>query len=722
MLLALHTRRRIVFISATLLALCLEASTTLSVNKATVSVLSPTPKEKDAAAEVARDLQKFHYLQPTLDTRFSGIVYQRYLKDLDPTHSYFMASDIQEFQKYQDSLAVGIKDGNLQPAFAMYNRFQQRMINRLNFELSLVEKHHLIGFSAPETLETNREHAAWITTQDQMDDLWRKRVKATELSLVLAGKKPEKILSLLTRRYQTQLSHLYQTRPDDAFQIFMDSLTESIDPHTEYFSPRVSENFNINMSLSLEGIGAVLQSDDEYTKVVRLVTGGPAEKTHQLKPGDRIVAVAQGKGDFVDVIGWRIDEVVDLIRGAKGSIVRLQVLPAGAHDEHQTRIISITRNTVALQDQAAKSHIINIQRDNHPYRIGVIELPAFYADFQAEQDGNPNYRSTTRDVQALLEGLEQQHIDGLIMDLRNNGGGALREANQLLGLFIGPGPTVQVRDSEGHVEVLGNPDNEPVAYSGPLVVLVNRLSASASEIFTGAIQDYHRGLIVGSTTYGKGTVQSLRDLSYGELKVTEAKFYRISGGSNQNKGIIPDISFPSLIDDKDIGESAQTNAMPWDSIAAVEYQPVTDFSSILPRLKLLDQQRTHSAPDFVYTNEELALIRDQRNKTLISLQEATRRAEQKNLDKQQLAIDNHKRVLQGLPPLASLNTKDDAENNDADTLGMTPSDAEIQKDGFLREAGNILVDVNQWLHPLKADAKPLPATSSTSKLLHPANH
>ncbi len=719
MLLALHTRRRIVFVSATLLALCLEASTTLSVNKATMSVLSPTPKEKEAAAEVAKDLQRYHYLQPTLDAHFSQVVFQRYLKDLDPTHSYFTASDIQDFQKYQDTLAVGIKDGNLQPAFAMYNRFQQRMINRLNFELSLVQKHHLMSFTTAESLETNREHAPWIATSEQMDELWRKRVKATELSLVLAGKKPEKILSLLTKRYQTQLSHLYQTRPDDAFQIFMDSLTESIDPHTEYFSPRVSENFNINMSLSLEGIGAVLQSDDEYTKVVRLVTGGPAEKTHQLKPGDRIVAVAQGKGDFVDVIGWRIDEVVDLIRGAKGSVVRLQVLPAGAHDEHQTRIISITRNTVALQDQAAKSHVINIQRDGRSYHIGIIELPAFYADFQAEQDGNPNYRSTTRDVQALLEGLEQQHIDGLIMDLRNNGGGALREANQLLGLFIGPGPTVQVRDSEGHVEVLGNPDGAAI-YTGPMVVLVNRLSASASEIFTGAIQDYHRGLIVGSTTYGKGSVQSLRDLSYGELKVTEAKFYRVSGGSNQNKGIIPDIAFPSLIDDKDIGESAQPNAMPWDSIAAVDYQPVGDFSSILPRLRTLDQQRTRYAPDFVYTNEELALIRDQRNKTLISLQESIRRAEQKSLDKQQLAIDNHKRALQGLPPLTSLNNKDDADNNDADTMGITPSDAEIQKDGFLREAGNILVDINQWLHPVNG-SKPTSATN-TSKSLHPANH
>ncbi len=704
--LAHHTRRRIVVAALVGLAVFLEASSTQTVNKASFSDLVPTAKESQAAQEVVHDLTRFHYLQPQINVHFSEVVFKRYLQDLDPSHSYFLASDIQEFQPWQDTLVPKLRQGDLQQAFAIYNRFQQRMASRLNYELALVKNKKLMSFTQQETLETNREHAPWIGTPAEMNDLWHKRVKATELSLVLAGKKPAEILKLLSRRYQTQLSHLYQTRADDAFQIFMDSLTESIDPHTEYFSPRVSENFNINMSLSLEGIGAVLQTEDEYTKVVRLVLGGPAEKNHQLKPGDRIVAIAQGTGEFVDVIGWRIDEVVDLIRGPKGSVVRLQVLPAGAHDEHQTHVISITRNTVALQDQAAKSHIIQIARNGVQHAVGVIELPAFYADFQAEQDGNPNYRSTTRDVRALVEGLMQQHIEGLIMDLRNNGGGALKEANELVGLFIGAGPTVQVRDSEGHLEVLGNPDSSTMIYSGPLVVLVNRLSASASEIFTGAIQDYHRGLIVGSTTYGKGSVQSLRDLSYGQLKVTEAKFYRISGGSNQTRGIIPDLLFPSIIDDKDIGESAQQNAMPWDSIAPVQYQTFTDFSTLLPKLKTIDQLRIKTAPDFVYTNDEIALIHEQRSKTLISLQESVRKAEQNALDKKQLEIENRKRLALGQTALKTLASKDEAANEDA-LGGATPSDAEIQKDGFLRDAGNILVDFNLLVHGTAPNAAPV---------------
>ncbi|NNM50967.1 MAG: carboxy terminal-processing peptidase [Pseudomonadales bacterium] len=674
---------------------------------ASFTELAPTPQESDAAMEVAHDLEHYHYLKPHLDTHFSEQVFTRYLQDLDPTHSYFLASDIHDFQAYRDSLAVNIKHGDLHQAFVIYNRFEQRMINRLNFELTLVQKKPLMDFTRKESLETNREHAPWSISQAAMDDLWRKRVKAAELSLTLAGKKPEDIKKLLAKRYDNQLSHIYQTRPDDAFQVFMDSLTESIDPHTEYFSPRVSENFNINMSLSLEGIGAVLQTEDEYTKVVRLVTGGPADKAHQLKPGDRIVAVAQANGDFVDVVGWRIDEVVDLIRGPKNSIVRLQILPAGAHDEHQTHVISITRNTVTLQDQAAKSHVIEIESGGIKHKIGIIELPTFYADFQAEQDGNPNYRSTTRDVRALIEALKKEQIEGLIMDLRNNGGGALQEANSLVGLFIDTGPTVQVRDSAGHVEVLGNSDSG-MTYSGPLVVLVNRLSASASEIFTGAIQDYQRGLVVGATTYGKGSVQALRDVGYGQLKVTEAKFYRISGGSNQNKGIIPDIVFPSLIDDKDIGESAQPNAMPWDSIAPVQYQPYFDFKSQLPNLKLLDQQRIKTSPDFIYTDAELALLREQKNKTLISLQEATRRSEQDLWDKHQLDIENARRTAKGLPPLKALvNANDDSP---ADIpASATPSDEDIKNDGFLKESGYIILDWNRLSHSAPA---PLPVNTA----------
>ncbi len=661
--------------------------------------LAPTAQESAAAIEVAKDLAHYSYLHPSLDSHFSSKVFDRYIKDLDPSRSYFYAADIKSFEPYRNTLASSLRHGDLHAAFFIYNRFQQRMIERINFELSLVQSKNLMSFKREEWLETDREHAPWISSSVAMDQLWRQRVKASELSLSLAGKAPADILKLLGKRYQSQLTHLYQAHADDAFQIYMDALTESIDPHTEYFTPRVSENFNINMSLSLEGIGAVLQTEDEYTKVVRLVTGGPADKGHALKPGDRIVAVAQANGDFVDVIGWRIDEVVDLIRGPKGSLVRLQILPAGSHDEHQTRTISIIRNTVALQDQAAKKHVIEITRQGVKHRIGVIVLPTFYADFQAEQDGNPNYRSTTRDVRALIEDLKQQQIDGLIIDLRNNGGGALQEANSLVGLFIDTGPTVQVRSSTGQVEVLGDTD-EGMSYSGPLVVLVNRLSASASEIFSGAIQDYQRGLIIGSTTFGKATVQALRDVGYGQVKITEDKFYRISGESNQNRGVIPDIVFPSLIDDKDIGESALPNAMPSDSISPVNYQTYFDFKSTLPILRKQDAARAASSPDFTYTRAEAALLHAPRGKTRLSLQESERRQEQNSLDAQQLAIENTRRQAKGQAPLKTLDSlNSDTNNADSDS---EPSDSEIQKDGFVHEAGEIILD---WTQAMKNQKK-----------------
>ncbi len=678
--------------------------------RAAYTELAPTQQESAAAIDVAKDLVHYSYLHPSLDARFSSKVFDRYLKDLDPSHSYFYASDIKEFEPLRNTLGSALTHGDLHAAFFIYNRFQQRMTERLNFELALLQTHALMNFNREDWVETDREHAPWISNQAAMDKLWRQRVKASELSLTLAGKPAAETLKLLGKRYQSQLTHLYQAHADDAFQIYMDALTESIDPHTEYFTPRVSENFNINMSLSLEGIGAVLQTEDEYTKVVRLVTGGPADKGHTLKPGDRIVAVAQANGEFVDVVGWRIDEVVDLIRGPKGSLVRLQVLPAGSHDEHQTHIVSIVRNTVALQDQAAKKHVIELTRNGVKHRIGVIVLPTFYADFQAEQDGNPNYRSTTRDVKALIEELKQEHIDGLIIDLRNNGGGALQEANSLVGLFIDTGPTVQVRSSTGQVEVLGDTD-EGMSYTGPLVVMVNRLSASASEIFSGAIQDYQRGLIIGSTTFGKATVQALRDVGYGQVKITEDKFYRISGESNQNRGVIPDIVFPSLIDDKDIGESALPNAMPSDSISPVNYQTFFDLKSILPTLRKEDALRAAKSPDFVYTRAEAALLRAQRGKTRISLQESLRRQEQNALDAQQLSIENAKRQAKGLPLLKSLDGADNASSSDD---ASAPSDSDIQKDGFLREAGEVILDRTHLLKNHKSvpvDTAPVASSS-----------
>ncbi|HNN29858.1 MAG TPA: S41 family peptidase, partial [Agitococcus sp.] len=468
-----------------------------------------------------------HYEHKKLNDALSSQILDRYLKDLDPTRAYFLASDIAEFEEYRYLLDDDLNRGDLTHGFAIYARYQQRFNQRLDYVLKELKKGSKnFDFSVDDSLEIKRENVPWAKEAQELDTLWYKRLKSAVLSLKLSGKKDEEIFKLLTKRYETQRNNMNRNKADDVFQTFMNAFTETYDPHTEYFSPRTSENFNINMSLSLEGIGAVLQAEDDYTKIVRLVPAGPADKSKQLKPNDRIVAVAQGDGEFVDVVGWRVDEVVDLIRGPKNSTVRLQVLPANAVDEHQTKVISIVRQTIKLEEQAAQKRVITINHQGKDYKIGVIKLPTFYADFAAMQAGDPNYRSTTRDVAKLIEELKAEQIDGMVLDLRNNGGGSLSEANSLIGLFIETGPTVQVKNANLEVELLGD-SNPAVAYDGPLVVMTNRLSASAAEIVAGAIQDYGRGLVVGSTTYGKGTVQALRELNHGQLKLTEAKFYRI---------------------------------------------------------------------------------------------------------------------------------------------------------------------------------------------------
>ncbi|HNN28738.1 MAG TPA: carboxy terminal-processing peptidase, partial [Agitococcus sp.] len=521
----------------------------------------------------------------------------------------------------------------------------------------------------------------------------------------LSGKKDEEIFKLLTKRYETQRNNMNRNKADDVFQTFMNAFTETYDPHTEYFSPRTSENFNINMSLSLEGIGAVLQAEDDYTKIVRLVPAGPAEKSKQLKPNDRIVAVAQGDGEFVDVVGWRVDEVVDLIRGPKNSTVRLQVLPANAVDEHQTKIISIVRQTIKLEEQAAQKRVMTITRQDKDYKIGVIKLPTFYADFAAMQAGDPNYRSTTRDVAKLIDELKAEKIDGLVLDLRNNGGGSLSEANSLIGLFIETGPTVQVKNANLEVELLG--DSDPaVAYDGPLVVMTNRLSASAAEIVAGAVQDYGRGLVVGSTTFGKGTVQALRELNHGQLKLTEAKFYRISGASTQHKGVEADINFPNIFQGGDIGESSLENALPWDTISPARYLPYSGFSRQLPVLKLKSQQRQASNPDFQYLNAQINLAESLKKETAISLNEAKRKKEQEELDNKRLAIENERRAAKGQELLKTWREAEAANDEEKeDELADSNKKEKPEDEAFVKEAAEVLLDATLTETPKESVAK-----------------
>jgi carboxyl-terminal processing protease len=465
----------------------------------------------------------------------------------------------------------------------------------------------------------------------------------------------------------------------------MNSLATSYDPHTSYFSPRSSENFNINMSLSLEGIGAMLTTENENTKVVRLVPAGPADKSKQLKPNDKIIGVGQGpEGEIMDVVGWRLDDVVDLIRGPKNTIVRLKIIPADTSDDHQTKIVRLMRTTVQLEDQAASKDVLDITRGGRTYKIGIIHIPTFYLDIRAMQSDTEDYKSTTRDVKRLLNELDALHVNGVVIDLRDNGGGSLHEANTLTGLFIKRGPTVQIRSADGVTETLYDRDNK-ITYAGPLAVIVSRLSASASEIFAGAIQDYGRGVIIGDTTFGKGTVQTLLNLSRGQLKVTTAKFYRISGESTQHRGVVPDIYYPSLYDKDTIGESSLKDAMQWDAIGAIPHYVFTDISPYKAQLRSMHQARIQQDPDYQYLLGMINYLKDSRDKKKVSLKLSTRLQENKKSEKLRLDLENRLRKTKGLKPILNL----DQLNEDKDE---SPKAKPAKDDAELVEGGNVIVD------------------------------
>ncbi|WP_165680820.1 carboxy terminal-processing peptidase [Metapseudomonas otitidis] len=665
-------------------ALPLHASTTSASDS--WDSLQPDREQVIASLNVVELLKRHHYNKPPLNDERSVKIYEGYLKLLDPAKMYFTAGDIAEFNAWKTQFDDFLKKGDLQPGFTIYKRHLDRLKERLDFAIAMLGKGvDTIDFTVDETLETDREKATWAKDRAALDDLWRKRVKDEVLRLKLANKEPKAIQELLIKRYKNQRSRLGQTRGEDIFQAYINAFAQTYDPHTQYLSPDNAENFDINMSLSLEGIGAVLQSDSEHVKVVRLVPAGPAEKSKQIAPADKIVGVAQGNGEMVDVIGWRLDEVVKLIRGPKGSVVRLEVVPASnAPNDQTSKIVSITREAVKLEEQAAKKSVIKLEHDGQSFKLGVIEVPAFYLDFKAFRAGNPEYKSTTRDVKKLLSELQKEKVDGVVIDLRNNGGGSLQEATELTGLFIDQGPTVLVRNSDGRVDVLAD-ENSGVFYKGPMAVLVNRLSASASEIFAGAMQDYHRALIIGGQTFGKGTVQTIQPLNHGELKLTLAKFYRVSGQSTQHQGVIPDIEYPSVVDTKEIGESALPEAMPWDSIRPAIKPEVDPFRPFLAELKARHDARTAHNPDFVYSRERLALAQKLMKETVVTLNEAKRRAQQTDIENKQLAMENARRKAKGEDLLKELKKEDeDALPEDDKTK---PED-----DAYLTETGQILLD------------------------------
>lgn len=681
------------------LALSLSWQSTALQAKATPSdwdYLQPTHNQVISSLNIVELLKRQHYNKPPLNDIQSTKVYNNYLKSLDPSRSFFTQADIDEFDAWSLRFDDFLKQGELEPGFTIYRRYLDRVESRIEAVLAQLNSDGVenMDFTVEETLEVDREKSPWAKNQAELDDLWRKRLKDEALRLKLAGKEPKAINELLIKRYNNQLSRLKQTRGEDVFQTYINAFAQSYDPHTQYLSPDNAENFDINMSLSLEGIGAMLQSDNEHVKIASLVPAGPAEKSKLLAPADKIVAVAQGNEEMVDVIGWRLDEVVKLIRGPKGSVVRLEIIPASNPPSDQsTRVVAITREAVKLEEQAAKKSVIDIEHDGKTYHMGVIEIPAFYLDFKALRSGDSNYKSTTRDVKKLITELKAENVDGIVFDLRNNGGGSLQEANELTGLFIPRGPTVQVRNSNGRVDVLTD-DTSSVFYDGPMVVLVNRLSASASEIFAGAMQDYHRALIVGGQTFGKGTVQSIQPLNHGELKLTLAKFYRVSGQSTQHQGVLPDIAYPEALNIEQVGESALPEAMPWDSIRPAIRNVNNPYQPYLEQLRAQHEQRTAEDPSFIYQREWRVLGDELSQEKSISLNEATRKAKREEIEQRQLTLENNLRIAQGKDPLKKLKEEDEENSLPSEEDKLKPED-----DAYLTESAHILLDYMQLRQP-----------------------
>ncbi len=601
--------------------------------KAGNTQMKPVAAQTQAALWASRVLARYHYKAMPLDDAMSEKIFDNYFEALDSEKLYFTQVDLDRYAPLRTKLDDAISNEDLSQPFAIYNVYQQRFADRMAYARSLLKTK--FDFTVDETLQLDREKAPWAKNEDEVRDLWRKRVKNDWLRLKLAGKDDKAIRDTLDKRYANYVARMKKLNNEDVFQMFMNAYATAIEPHTNYLGPRSADNFDISMRLSLEGIGAVLQTRDDYTIIREIVPGSPADKSGKLKVGDRVVGVAQGNGPFTDVLGWRIDDVVALIRGEKGSTVRLDVIPGAGGVDAKHITIAMVRKKISMEEQAAKKSIIEVKENGLNRRIGVISLPTFYQDFEARRKGDKDFKSATRDVERILGELKKDRVDNVLIDLRNNGGGSLVEAVELTGLFIDKGPVVQQRDARGSIEVEGDV-KAGLAWDGPMGVLINRGSASASEIFAAAIQDYGRGLVIGEPSFGKGTVQTLLDLDrfsesdkvrYGELKMTVAQFFRINGGTTQLRGVTPDIKLPVLSDTEHFGESSFSNALPWVAIKPANYVPLGNLKELVDPLQKRHEARIAKDRDFLDLREDMAEVMKIRKENAISLNEAVRRKE-----------------------------------------------------------------------------------------------
>ncbi|MBT4591088.1 MAG: carboxy terminal-processing peptidase [Porticoccaceae bacterium] len=643
--------------------------------------IAPESGQSALYREIIERLDARHYRAQSIDDNLSERYLDQYVEMLDSGKSYFLRSDIEEFSQWRLKLDDLAKRGDLKPGFTMFNRLRDRAIDQLNRNITLLEDvDYRIEYDTDESIILDPKKRTWHESATAAALHWEKRIQDAMIRLVLNEKDPAEARELLIKRYTTQIKQYEQRNSQDVFQLYANALTSLYGPHSSYFTPRTNENFQINMSLSLEGIGAQLISEDDYTKVIEVIPGGPADVQGLLGAEDKIIGVGQGGEEIVDVIGWRIDEVVALIRGAKGTTVKLEVIPADG-DNSNSITIEIVRDKVKLENKSAQSQILEIEQEGNPYKLGVIDIPAFYMDFEAYLARDPNYKSTTRDVRRLVRELEEQQVDGIVLDLRNNAGGSLREATTLTDLFINYGPVVQIRDAKGRVNRYHRASSR-AAYSGPLLVLINRLSASASEILAGALQDYGRALVVGSQSFGKGTVQEVTGLSSGQLKLTISKFYRVSGDSTQHRGVLPDIAFPSAYDPEEVGESQQDNVLPWDSIHRVPHKFDDSLTPYLDTLTNAHQQRIQKDPDFIHLFERVDLSDSRSAEAELSLNLSERRARSEAWDKALFSLDNKRLKAKGLKPNSNIETWKEDREIDEDDIAIS--------DPILFEAGQIL--------------------------------
>jgi len=700
---AKQRRNTLIFSLPALLVVCAllagtaQAPVAKAVATANSQELSPTERQRRVSKLVSNVIERSHYRQSPINDPVSSLVLDRFIEQLDGSRSYFLASDIAEFERYRYQLDDAVVNGQLEPVFAIFNRFQVRNQERIRYAMDLLKTEP--DFTVDESFEFDRAKAPWAKSPEELNDIWRRRVKNDAVSLMLTEKTWPETKDILQKRYERVVKRTEQVTSDDIFEVFMNSFAHVFDPHSSYFSPRNSEEYRIQMSLSYEGIGASLQLVDDYVTVLNVLPGGPAAINGTLGANDRIIAVGEGKnGKMVDVIGWRLDDVVQIIRGKVGTTVRLNILPAGAAPGSPEKVLELQRNKVSLDAQAAQKKVQTIKRGDRDMKVGVINVPSFYQDFEAKSSGAKDFRSTTRDVRKLIEELKTEHMDALIMDLRGNGGGHLTEATALSGLFIPSGPIVQLRETGGRVEVLDDPEPN-TAWDGPMIVLVDRYSASASEIFAAAIQDYGRGIVVGQQTYGKGSVQNLYPLDryalgpdpgFGQLTVTIGKYYRVTGESTQHRGVQPDISMPTAISPEEVGESTRESALPWDRIRPAEFNKEGQLTQAITALEQSHEQRIAADPDYRSLLADLDAFEKVRTQKKLSLNLKTRIAEREQLEQDRLARENERRKSRGQPPVAKL----------ADLTGQDPPDAVL--DETVQIAADLSGMSNLYLSRLKA--------------------